>query len=387
MVKTATVEEFQNSQHAEAESPAPFDLGAFTRKAVAERQGDDADRGDPFAKLDLTAEPGEAYGHLEARLRAWLEEHDIWALEPEIRRKADQLLADAEQRRPASEATYTVAADGTVTSFEAAPLPGMPAPPPAVEPSNGLKVPSDSIFDDGDDFAVSSALAQRARVLIDRHPEHLKHLDGMSVIYLWKRQGGKSKGRATFGKCSKPSGLLKHFSEAQFVIWLAADHCRAAGYRDREIEALLFHEMLHTGIAEVDENTGRGGGATLVPHELEVFRAEVEIYGLWAPDLKEVGPAFQQVSLFGISVEETAYFDAAGAEMEADIASGAHVPESEDAKPDPLVCSVCKLAVWEHELTAEEIARARQNPTVVLCERCGEDGVIDDGDDDTDIDL
>ena len=52
----------------------------------------------------------------------------------------------------------------------------------------------------------------------------------------------------------------------------------------------------------------------------------------------------------------------------------------QEGEPEPLVCSVCKNPVWEHELSPEEVSEARQNPAVVLCEACGEDGVIDEGD-------
>jgi hypothetical protein len=180
----------------------------------------------------------------------------------------------------------------SATDYSHAELPGMPAP------KSVLRAPQQAEFGEDDAFIVSSALAKRAKVLIDRHADHLEHLDGMSVVYLWKKSGGKSKGRLVFGKCTKPAGLLKLFSESTFVVWLAADHVIAAGYDDRQIEALLFHEMLHTGVAEADEETGRGGGPTLVPHELEVFRAEVEIYGLWAPELRAIAPAFTQPGLF-----------------------------------------------------------------------------------------
>lgn len=187
---------------------------------------------------------------------------------------------------------------------DAAELPEMPKRPPV---KSILRVPSDGEFGD-DDFFVSSALASRARVLIERHPEYFEHLADyrLSVTYLWKKVGGKSKGRGVFGKTTKPAGLLKLFSEATFVIWLAADHCRGAGYGDREIEALLFHEMLHTAEAEEDEETGRGGGPTLVPHELEIFRAEVEVYGFWADDIKQAAPAFRQGNLFEAPVTRAA---------------------------------------------------------------------------------
>ena len=157
-----------------------------------------------------------------------------------------------------------------------------------------LRVPSDAEFGDDDDFFVSSALKARADVLRDRHQGLFGHLDRLPVVYLWKKAGGKAKGLAVYGKTTKPTGLLKLFSESTFVIWLAADHCRGAYYGNPEIEQLLFREMLHTGESEPDEETGRGGGPALVPHQLEIFHAEIEVYGLNAVILREAAPLFRQ---------------------------------------------------------------------------------------------
>ena len=161
-----------------------------------------------------------------------------------------------------------------------------------------LRVPSDAEFGD-DEFFASTALAHRAEVLEERHPDLFGHLADLKVVYLWKKTGGRSKGKGVSSKTAKASGLVKHFSEhAAFVIWLAADHCRGAGYTERQLEALLFHELCHTTVAEADEETGRGGGLALVPHDVEMFGAEVETYGLWCSDLRSVAPAFRQAGLF-----------------------------------------------------------------------------------------
>lgn len=159
-----------------------------------------------------------------------------------------------------------------------------------------LSPPRESQFGDTDDFIPSAALTERAAVLAKRHRALLGHYEGLSVLFLWKRTGGKSKGKGVFGKTVKPSGLLKHFAQTEFVIWLAADHCREARYGDREIEALLFHEMNHIGMSDEDED-GNPSVPVLVPHDVEMFRAEVEVYGLWDEQLRDVGPAFKQAAL------------------------------------------------------------------------------------------
>jgi len=172
-----------------------------------------------------------------------------------------------------------------------------------------LRVPSEAEFGD-DEFFASTALAHRAEVLEARHPDLFGHLADLKVVYLWKRTGGKAKGKGVYGKTAKASGLVKHFSEhAAFVIWLAADHCRGAGYTERQLEALLFQELCHTTVAEVDEETGRGGGPALVPYDVETFRAVIEVYGLWDADLRDVAPAFRQAGLFDAGEEADAEDD------------------------------------------------------------------------------
>lgn len=315
MVKSTTLESFQAAEIEPIREPSP--LAQLAERMVRERSGPDPEPQEiaqQLAALDVLGEVDAhmALGEIKGRVREAAEAAGIMASYDLISAEAERIWTHYGDTRRASEATYSVGPDGLVDGYQQIERPAeAPAKLKAVEmpemPLKPLTVPTDSVFGDEADFEISGALANRARVLISRHPEHLDHLRRLSVTYLWKRQGGKSKGRATFGKCSKPSGLLKHFNEAHFVVWLAADHCRAAGYGDREIEALLFHEMLHTAVSEVDENTGRGGGPALVPHDLEVFRAEVEVYGLWAPELQEVAPAFRQASLFAteeIAVEQ-----------------------------------------------------------------------------------
>lgn len=405
MVKSTTLESFQASEIEPMREPSP--LAALAERMVRERGGADPtaeEIAQQLAALDVleTVDAHMALGEIKSRVWSAADAAGIPATAEQIDAEAERIWTHYGDTRRASEAQYSVGPDGLVdgyrTTISANGKTAEMGTPEAREVAAGaiqaalgemplkpLEVIKDSEFGDDDDYFVSGALANRARVLISRHPEHLDHLRRLSVTYLWKRQGGKSKGRATFGKCSKPSGLLKHFSEAHFVIWLAADHCRAAGYTDREIEALLFHEMLHTSVSEVDENTGRGGGPTLVPHDLEVFRAEVEIYGLWAPELQEIGPAFRQASLFlaeEIAVEqELDREEAAQAGYVENPDTGAVVlgDPLADAKPDdPLTCSVCGALFDLSEFTTEDLATMRANPAVVLCEMCGEDGLDPD---------
>ena len=144
----------------------------------------------------------------------------------------------------------------------------------------------------GEDVPFISApdIEQIAGALIDVRSEDLGFLRDFQLAYLWKAKGGKAKGRATFGKLTKPSGLLKHFAGVTYVLWLAADHCGEARMSNWQIEALVCHELLH---AAVDED----GEPGVVGHDFEGFRKEVEHYGFWDEGLAEIERAGLQLRL------------------------------------------------------------------------------------------
>ena len=108
-------------------------------------------------------------------------------------------------------------------------------------------IPEYGEFPGEDEFVKSSSLVDLAYRLIESKATWLK---GRSIAFLWKKTGGKTKGKPTLGKCEKPSGLLKHFADYDFVIWLGADNMRAAKFGQTEIEAALYHELQHAWIDE-----------------------------------------------------------------------------------------------------------------------------------------
>lgn len=158
----------------------------------------------------------------------------------------------------------------------------------AIQREETYNIPSADVFGD-DDFAVAPDLEDLAGGLIDRHPEQFGHLAALELAFLWKAKGGVSKGKATLGKCQKPSGLLAFFAGKDWIVWLAADTARDARMTDRQIEAALYHELLHAGF------DAERGDRAWVGHDVEMFRSEVEEYGLWHDSLRQVGPAFRQL--------------------------------------------------------------------------------------------
>lgn len=156
-------------------------------------------------------------------------------------------------------------------------------------------VPQEALFkgEKGEDldFIPAPDLEKIAQELIGRHPRFAE-IESLDIAYLWKRKGGSSKGRATLGRTQKTAGLLKHFSEFDFVIWLARDHAYEFGLTNKQVEAAVFHELLHVFYDPED------GGISLIGHDYEGFVAEIEEYGLWKRDLKLAGEAIgKQLSL------------------------------------------------------------------------------------------
>lgn len=136
--------------------------------------------------------------------------------------------------------------------------------------------------------------------------------DGELIIdFRWKAKGGKSGGNLIMGKCVKLSGLVRHYAlGAHFTVWLAADHCAAQRYTRWQIEALLHHELMHIEREEVEDSDGNVTGEVVYRtrgHEVELFYADIERYGLWQAPLAHLSDVVaQQAALpgFGGPMEE-----------------------------------------------------------------------------------
>ena len=122
----------------------------------------------------------------------------------------------------------------------------------------------------GEDFLSGLDLNVMLAKLIDRHPTLFSHLPMSRIICLWKMKGGISKGKQILGKVQAATGLVGFFSEADFVIWLAADHLHEMVPSEKTVEACLFHEMCHI------QWDAQDGKATVVDHDCAGFAKEVQ---------------------------------------------------------------------------------------------------------------
>jgi len=124
-----------------------------------------------------------------------------------------------------------------------------------------------------------------------------EHLRDKRVLYLWKREGGKRHGQPVLGKCAKPSGFAKHYTAAAWIIWIASDWVNFFHLTRHQVEAALYHELLHAG-EEIDADGNKT--PVVFGHDAEMFAAEVRRYGLWKEDLRLVSDAFKQLPLFDL---------------------------------------------------------------------------------------
>lgn len=135
-------------------------------------------------------------------------------------------------------------------------------------------IPSASEFGSSDFLEVESLGELRDQLV--REYEELGFLDAWTVRVLWKASGGGPGSRPKLGKCTVASGLVQYFGLADWVVWLAADHCRQLEFSDVQVEALLYHELLHCVLkGEKDPKPA------VRPHDFEGFAAEIRRYGFW----------------------------------------------------------------------------------------------------------
>lgn len=144
-----------------------------------------------------------------------------------------------------------------------------------------FKIPKEHDFDaENTDFMAAPEIADIGRKLIKTYDEEFHQINFADIGYFWKKKGGKNK----LGQCQKPTGLLKHFSEMDFIVWLAADHCQFNNYY--QITALVFHELKHAGY------NPENGEYEIKTHDFEGFNSEVEIFGAWKRDIVAMQKAF-----------------------------------------------------------------------------------------------
>lgn len=149
--------------------------------------------------------------------------------------------------------------------------------------------PQDTEFGNAD-YLVSFDLDQIIVDLIKKNPQQFGHLASFEILSVWRKKGGKSKGRAIMGACIKPSGLVTAYTAADYIVSVSADHVREYQLQGRELESVVFEQLCKAG---VDEK----GNPILWDYDFQGFASQVREYGLINQDLRLAATAFSQVKL------------------------------------------------------------------------------------------
>ena len=144
-----------------------------------------------------------------------------------------------------------------------------------------------------EEFQLAPDLEIIGGMLIASCPD-LAHLHGATVKFQWQRKGQTKAGAVVRGVCQKPSGNLRFWSEADFLVVIAADHLVNEHFTRWQVEALVHETLCY---ADWDPKTDKP--AVRGP-EWSGFRANVLAYGEWRDELVEAADVFKQASLPGV---------------------------------------------------------------------------------------
>lgn len=159
------------------------------------------------------------------------------------------------------------------------------------DPDRPARVPdADTFKEEGKEFLPADDIEAVAEALISHHG--FPWAGEVIISYYWRDKGGSSQGKAVLGKCVKLSGLAKVGIGGDFVIWLAADTARDVRLTAWQMEAAIYHELLHVGWNDEADKPG------VEPHQFEGFLAELREYGAWHEDLANLAETATQLPLF-----------------------------------------------------------------------------------------
>lgn len=137
--------------------------------------------------------------------------------------------------------------------------------------------------------------------LIRQHHEHLaKAKIAIAWRFGWK---ANSDGRVTLGQAKKGSDLDRELHGYDFVILLNHEAVNGGSLDDKQIRALIDHELCHCQVSK-DSNGGDKTDANgrvvyrIRKHDIEEFREIVARHGCWKEELETfVGAALEAKKL------------------------------------------------------------------------------------------
>lgn len=162
-----------------------------------------------------------------------------------------------------------------------------------VKQLRAIKGDPDAQFDvpvlkEGEDFRPAERLEEIVKGLINRFRDRFSSLDSLRIRVFWVNHGRTAHGKPILGQAKRPNKIWHHFLEhdVDYILFVAADHCRTQQMTNYACEALLFRLLCQ---CFVDEE----GKLTILDYDFQGFVAELNAYGPWTEDLKIGARAFR----------------------------------------------------------------------------------------------
>ena len=103
------------------------------------------------------------------------------------------------------------------------------------------------------------------------------------IVFLASTQAKKKADKIVLGQCEKVADKYKWGIPCDFTITVFEPNVE--GFTAKQLEILLFHELLHVGIEDAGTEDERH---FIRPHDLEDFKVIIDMYGTeWADVDKE----------------------------------------------------------------------------------------------------
>lgn len=164
------------------------------------------------------------------------------------------------------------------------------------------KIPKPAAFKDDDgekvEFCEAPDLEEIGERLINDPTAGLGQLKNMAILYLYKRSSGFAGGIPVLGRLKRPTELESFFEKTDYVLWVSAARANEAKLTVRNMEAEIYHLLLH---AEINED-GKPG---LVAPDVKGFVKEFKRYGPWREEQKALRKNFRQLSLLDNAEEDS----------------------------------------------------------------------------------
>jgi len=102
------------------------------------------------------------------------------------------------------------------------------------------------------------------------------------IAIVFREKASKSGGKVSLGKTLKTSPMQTALSAKDWKFVLQVGHDEWVKLDATQREALLFHLLCGCGVKE-DEEAGGDLAFTVIPPDIQAYREELEIFGVWQP--------------------------------------------------------------------------------------------------------